>query len=464
MATTLTAAQVDRTSASQQPKQSFDWKNLWPLLKETFADWSKDNAMRLSAALALYAVLSLAPLLVISIKIMSIVLNKNAASTQVQGQMVSLIGPAGADAIKEMIQNSAQKGSGVIATTISTILLLFAAAGVFGELQDSMNTIWQVKARENQGVWGWIRNRFLSMAMVFGIAFLLLVSMFISTLLTTVAGSIAGKGSWIGAIVDIVVSLVALTALFAAIFKFLPDAKIDWKDVWLGALLTSALFTVGKYGLSLYFKFGTPQSAFGAAGSFAAVLLWVYYSSWILFFGAEFTQVYTKRHGRWIEPSKNAKAVNAGERAVHGMDVKTSPVKSAGKDESRRRPPRLALPRPAYSLAAAEDHPARQYALAAGGVVVGAVAGALGANYLLNDPRRPARKHVQAVELDRRLRAIEHKLGRVSRIKQYLQDMHVKERINEVERRVRSASTTARAQATGRPRWLVRVQDALAGR
>jgi membrane protein len=286
---------------------------VFTLLKKTASSWMTDNAMRLSAALALYTILSLAPLLVITIKITGVIWkNANSARQQIMHQMTNLMGTQAAQAIQPILEYGGKHRSGLLATIVSFAVLIFSATAVFNELQGSMNTIWGVKPKPKQGVWGFVRNRLLSLAMVFGIAFLLLVSMFVSTALEAVAKDLAGDTKWFGFTLDIVVSFGIVALLFAAIFKFMPDAKVPWDHVWVGALMTAALFSVGKYGLALYFKYGTPTSAFGAAGSFAAVLLWVYYSSFILFFGAEFTKVWSMERAHGIVPEDHAVKVDEG--------------------------------------------------------------------------------------------------------------------------------------------------------
>jgi membrane protein len=284
-------------------------------LKQTASEWMNDNAMRLSAALSLYTILSLAPLLVIMIKVIGLLWrNSDTARVIFLKQLTSLMGSdAASKAMEPMLSNSGKHGNGLLASVISFAVLIFSATGVFIELQNSMNAIWDVKPKPNQGLRGFVRNRLLSAGMVFGIAFLLLVSMFISTTLGAIAKDLAGGTKWFGFIFDVIVSFGVISLLFAGIFKFLPDAKVQWKHVWLGAILTAGLFTIGKYGLALYFKYGTPTSAFGAAGSLAAILLWVYYSSFILFFGAEFTKVWATAHGHAIVPDEHA--VKAGEQA-----------------------------------------------------------------------------------------------------------------------------------------------------
>jgi membrane protein len=268
-------------------------RSILQLLKQTGIEWMNDKAMRLSAALALYAIVSLAPLLVITVKVVGVIWrNKAVARTQVMDQMTSLMGAQAAKGIEPLLNSTSKPGSGVLATTISVIVLIFSATGVFVELEDSMNTIWHVKPKPGHGIWEFIKHRLLSLAMVFGMAFLLLVSMFVSALLAALARSVAGNANWLVLLLDVIVSFVVVSLIFAGVYKFLPEVDVQWSDVWHAAIGAGLLFTLGKYGLGLYFKYSATTSAFGAAGSLVAVLLWVYYSSFILFFGAEFTKVW----------------------------------------------------------------------------------------------------------------------------------------------------------------------------
>lgn len=330
--------------------------------------------MRLSAALALYTVLSLAPLLVITIKIVGLVLkNKDYAHDQITDQITDLLGWRIAQAIQPMIENVKNPGGGVIATVISSAVLLFSATGVFVELQDSMNTVWGVKPKPDRGIWDFVHHRLLSLGMVFGTGFLLLVSMFVTTLMDHVSTYIAGDRKWFGVFLDIIVSFGVVSVLFAAIFKFLPDVKLKWRNVWLGAVITSGLFTVGKYGLALYFRFGSPTSVFGAAGSLAAVILWVYYSSFILFFGAEFTKVWSMYHvGDRVVPEDHAVKVTEEDRARQGI-----PTEKRLQDVLANN--RLdAFPKPPHPPIARVHRPLGldAIALASAGLVVGIVIGA----------------------------------------------------------------------------------------
>jgi membrane protein len=296
----------------------------WNLIKGTVNDFLRDKAFRLSAALAYYAVFSLGPLLVIVISVACLVFEKEAVQGQVQQQLQTYLGPKAAEAVEQMIAGQ-KKGTSIAATVIGIATLLFAATSLFGQLQDAMNTIWEVKPKPGRGIKGFIRDRFLSFAMVLGIAFLLLISMVIAALLEAATGSIGKKfvlTEPVAHALNLVVSFGVVTLLFAMIFKLLPDATVNWRDVWIGAATTAFLFTVGKYLLGFYLGREATTSAYGAAGSFVIVLLWVYYSSVILFLGAEFTQVYATARGSRIVPSKNAMPATASERANEGMSAR----------------------------------------------------------------------------------------------------------------------------------------------
>ncbi|MEO7912595.1 MAG: YihY/virulence factor BrkB family protein [Roseiflexaceae bacterium] len=293
------------------------------LLKDTFSEWSEDKVPRLAAALAYYTAFALAPLLLIAISVAGLVFGREAASNQIGQQLSGLLGPSAAESINTMVAAAgADKGGGILASIIGIVTLLFAASGVFGELKDSLNTIWEVQPKPNQGFIATIKQRFFSFAMVVGVGFLLLVSLVLSTALGALGGIVAGDQadqSLIWKAVNFVVSFGVITLLFALIYKVLPDVKIQWRDVWIGALVTALLFTLGKAAIGWYLGRPGTTSTYGAAGSFVALLLWVYYSAQILFFGAEFTQVYAKAYGSQIEPAANAVPVTEEARAQQGI-------------------------------------------------------------------------------------------------------------------------------------------------
>ena len=280
------------------------------LFKQTASEWMEDDAPSLGAALAYYTVFSLAPLMTIAIAIAGFFFGKEAAQGQIFDELRGLLGEEGGKAVEEMVQSAnAQPTAGVVATIISVIMLLFGASGVFGQLQASLNAIWGVKAKPGRGVLGIIKDRLLSFGFTLVVGFLLLVSLLLTAGMALVADWIGGlmPGSEaLAYILNIVLSLSMITLLFATIFKFLPDAKIAWHDVWIGAFLTALLFTIGKFALGIYLGKSGVASSYGAAGSLIVLLLWVYYSSQILFFGAEFTQVYANRFGSRVAPADNA--------------------------------------------------------------------------------------------------------------------------------------------------------------
>ncbi|MEW5860950.1 MAG: YihY/virulence factor BrkB family protein [Cyanobacteriota bacterium] len=313
-------------------------KDILGLLKDTFTEWQEDKASRLAAALAYYTVFSLAPLVIIAIAIAALVFGQEAAEGGIEEQLRGLLGMQGAEAVEEMIANSRKAEQGTIATLISVGLLLFGASGVFGQLQDSLNTIWEVAPKPGRGIKGFIKDRFLSFAMVLGIGFLLLVSLILSAGLTAV-GDYLGHlipGLPFLQVLNFLISFGVVTVLFALMFRILPDAKIAWGDVWIGAAITSLLFTIGKYLLGLYLGNGSVGSTYGAAGSFVVLLLWVNYSAQILFFGAEFTQVYANKYGSRIVPSKNAVPLSEEARAKQGIP-RTDDIKAAAAQDQRDR-------------------------------------------------------------------------------------------------------------------------------
>jgi membrane protein len=242
-----------------------------------------------------------------------LIFGQEAAQGHILEQIANLVGPQSAAAIKDMIQRANQPTSGIVATAVAVATLLFGASGVFGQLQDSLNTIWGVEPKEGRGIWGYVKDRFLSFAALLGTAFLLLVSLVLSA-------ALAAFGKWFGGwlpapefvlqVLEFLVSFAVITGLFAMIFKVLPDARVAWSDVWVGAALTALLFTFGKFAIGLYLGKSDVGSAYGAAGSLVILLVWVYYSAQILLFGAEFTQVYAKAVGRQISPSEDAEVTD----------------------------------------------------------------------------------------------------------------------------------------------------------
>jgi len=279
------------------------------LLKETFSEFMADKAMRLSAALAYYSVFSLAPLLIIAIAIAGAVFGEDAARGAIEYQLTDAIGGDAARVVQDMVKAAYLEDKGVLMTVVGVAILLVTASVVFAQLKDAMNTVWGITVKPGRAVKGFLKSRLLALSMVPVIGFLLLVSLVISTATgaaTNWLGSALPVPGFIFQTLSFLVSLGVVTVLFALIFKILPDADIRWRDVWIGALITAILFTIGKLLLGLYLGREGAASAYGAAGALILLLSWVYYSANILMLGAEFTQVYARRSGHRIEPKKNA--------------------------------------------------------------------------------------------------------------------------------------------------------------
>jgi membrane protein len=292
----------------RQAKSTKDWSGtisrLWEiasLFEKAASQWLEDDCLRLSAAVSFYAVLSFAPLLAIVIRVMGVAHAKRFARQRILTLTTNLMGAQAADAIKPIIDGGATHGAATLATAASTAVLMFSATSVFIELKNAMNTIWDVQPavhktnRAKHLVREFIRTRLLSLAMVFILGFVLVASMFVSGVFTAFAQLIPDGSQWPAQLAGFCVSLVIEFVFFAALFKFLPDAIVKWKNVWHGALIAALLFSAGRYGLSVYFKYARIDNMYGAAGSMVAVFTWIYYSSFSLFFGAEFTKVWTRR-------------------------------------------------------------------------------------------------------------------------------------------------------------------------
>ena len=279
-------------------------KKVPSLLKATANEWNNDNAMRLAAALAYYTVFSLVPLVLAAIAISGLIFGREAATGKVFAELQSTVGPDVAAAVQEIIDAQKEPAKSYAGAILGFLMGLVGASGVFGELKNSLNEIWEVEEEKGNGIWLWIRGRFLSVGMVMGVCFLMLSSLMLNSFLAVAAKT---GFSWvppgvaiIGQTISFLLSFGFVTVLFAAMFKFLPRTPLLWRDVWVGAGVTAFLFTLGKFGLEQYLARAEVASGYGAAGALALLLVWVYYSAQIFFFGAEFTKVYTTRHGSRI--------------------------------------------------------------------------------------------------------------------------------------------------------------------
>jgi membrane protein len=319
-----------------------NFKSIWNLFKTAGSNWVDDKAPRLGAALSYYTVFAIPPLFVIILFVASLVLDPEKVRSMLFSEVGGLIGEKSAQAIQMAMQAQSQSSKGMVASIIAVVTLVVTATGLFIELQDALNTIWGVKAKPGQGIMGFIKNRLLSFAMVVGIGFLLLVSLVVSAGLAAFGKYMSGLVPGLDVLWNItnaVVSFAVISVLFAMIFKVLPDVKIRWRDVWVGAATTALLFTVGKFALGFYLGRNSTVSAYGAAGSLVLMLLWVYYSAQILFFGAEVTEVYANRFGTRLVPSEHAQWVSEADKAD-----KPAKVKAAQSAHAEREPGEPTLP------------------------------------------------------------------------------------------------------------------------
>jgi membrane protein len=277
---------------------------------ETVREFMGHRPMDLSAAVSYYTLLSLAPIVLVAVSVTGLLFRREAVEVRIVREMRGLVGESGAEVIQDVLRNASDPGKSTLSLVIGLVTLLAGATTVFVQLQDSLNRIWDVEAKpKKSAIWSFVRERLLSLAMVFGVGFLLLVSLLVSTALSAL-------GDWAGfsaldspaalRIVDTAISIGVVTLLFAMMFKYLPDAEVAWRDVWFGAIATSVLFTMGKYLIGLYLGRASVGSSYGAAGSIVVLLVWIYYASLIFFFGAELTHVASRRvHGR-VTPTEHA--------------------------------------------------------------------------------------------------------------------------------------------------------------
>jgi membrane protein len=327
-----------------------DAKAVFALLKDTFTEWGEDNAANLGAAVAYYTVFSLAPLLVIVIAIAGLVFGRQAVEGQVVGQVGGLVGTSGGQFIQTMVANASKPSAGIIATVVGVVTLVIGASGLFVALQASLNQVWEI-APKPRGVVATIKDRLLSFGMVVVIAFLLLVSLVISTALVAL-GKLLGGALPLPPVVleaiNFLISFVIIGFLFGLLFKELPDAEVSWHDVAIGGAFTALLFTIGKVALGIYLGLSGTASTYGAAGALVLILLWVYYSAQIVFFGAEFTQIYANRYGSKIRPAPDATSIADH---LHAKDLQPQtehtdrqPGQRVGEEKTRERRPAPAAP------------------------------------------------------------------------------------------------------------------------
>ena len=294
-------------------KSGFTFKKIFSLLKQTYKEWNEDDPFRLSAVVAYYAIFSLPALLIITVNVAGYFLGKEAVQGEISTQIGGMIGQEAANSIETMIANASQQGQSAIAIIIGIATLLFGATGVFYQLQISLNQIWGVEVNKDTGIKKLAIDRATSLGLIVALGFLLLISLVFTTILSSLS-------RWINTqlpdivlplfyVFEFLISLGVITLVFALMFKVLPDVKITWHDTWIGALITAIFFVIGKFAIGLYFGQSDPGSVYGVAGSVILIMLWVFYSCLIVFFGAEFTQVFARNYGSGIRPTSKSHRV-----------------------------------------------------------------------------------------------------------------------------------------------------------
>ena len=285
-------------------------RGIWDILKKSFTGFSNDRILKLSAALAYYTVFSVGPLLIVVIFLCSIFFGKEAVEGTIYGQIQGFVGHDAAMQLQEIIKSAAIAGKGKIAAIIGVITLLIGATSMFSEMQDSINMIWEIKTKPKSAIWLFIKTRLLSFGVIASLGFLLLVTLIISGLIEALSQRLQLHFHAVTVtffyILDLVLNFVVITVLFGVIFKVLPDARIKWKDIMAGAIATAILFMLGKFAISFYITKANVGNTYGTAGSLVILLVWIYYSSVILYFGAEFTKAYAIKYGSRITPNNYA--------------------------------------------------------------------------------------------------------------------------------------------------------------
>ncbi len=320
--------------------------SIWNNFKAAGSEFSQDKVTRLGAATAYYTAFSIAPLLVLIVGLAGLIWGQETVRRELAQQVQGLVGQKSAGVISSMM-SAQHKGGSLLATIVGGIALVLGATGAFSQLQDSLNTIWGVTTRPGQSIWAFISARVFSMATVLGIGFLLVVSLALSAFVNSFMhyiGNIISVPHWIVPILNEVVSFVVISVLFALMFKLLPDVKVRWRDVWAGAVGTALLFTIGKYLLGFYLSREASSSAYGAGSAFVIILLYIYYASLILYFGAEYTKVRAGRHGVRVQPSKYAVAMTDSDRVHQGIPTQQQVEDAARNPQTPAPAPRNQTP------------------------------------------------------------------------------------------------------------------------
>ena len=475
-----------RTALSQQ-RQSQQQSSWRAILKASATEWVDADSMTWAAAIACYTVLALAPMLVVAVKVGTFVLRQGNAVQKIRDAATQWIGPDGATAVGAILDRMAQQRSGTIAAIISGILIVVSVGGVFAEIQQAMNRVWKLKPKPGKALIAFVRARFKSIVVLGFAALLILASVVAAEAIKNWSKDLGMGWTFVGWTIDFVATVVVLTIIFGMVFKTVPDAEIEWHNTIVGALITAFLFALGKHGLTLYFKFAAPASAFGAVGSLAAVLIWIYYSAQIALFGAVFTEVYAKHRGRGVRPSKHAEFLSAcdetetatpsdeppwskptrpGPRSVVGQAGRRSPNEAGyAAVLGRHAPPTHAEAQLFVDPQAGSERAViRNLVVAGAGVVLGALLGGYGA-LQMRKPKSASPRQLADARLRRRLDAVQQRITRASRTQKYLEAEDVNERLDEIEQEIRSARSRRGRRLASRPLrrdpWTARLAEAV---
>lgn len=467
-------AATDVRTALAQQRQARQKRSWWSILKTSASEWSDADAMTWAAAIACYTVLALAPMLVVAVKIATVLLRGQSTAVQtIHDDVATMMGGEGANAISAILEKVVGQKGGWLASIISGILVIVSVGGVFSEIQQAMNRVWKLKPKPGQALGAFIRARLKSVVVLGIAAVVLLASLAVAGALHKFTAHFGAAGKFLAWGTDLVATLIALTLIFGLVFKTVPDAEIGWSITLIGAVITALLFAAGKYALALYFKYGAPTSAYGAVGSLAAILIWIYYSAQIVLFGAVFTQVYSKQRGLGVKPSKHARFLSECDETETATpsseDPGRKPERPTPRGRSGRTDPDYAAVLGRYAashskrgagveeMSAQQQMAARNLLVAGAGMAVGALIGGYSALQMRPKPAVDP-KRVAAAKLQRRLDRVQQKIGHASRMKRFLEQDNVNERLDVIESRIRVAAAKG-SKRVPRPAAAAKWQD-----
>lgn len=457
-ATNVRTALAEQRQSQKQQQQNRSW---FAILKASATEWMDADAMTWAAAIACYTVLALAPLLVVAVKVATIVLRQTNAIDNIRKAAGNWIGPDGATAIGAILDKMASQRSGTMAAIISGVLVIISVGGVFAEIQQALNRVWKLKPKPGGALMGFIRARLKSVVVLGFAALVVLASVVAVAWIKNLNNTSGTAGTVIHWVIEFVATIVVMTIIFGMVFKVVPDAQIGWRSTLWGAVMTAVLFALGKYGLAMYFKYAAPTSAFGAVGSLAAILIWIYYSAQIALFGAVFTQVFSKTRGYGVRPSKHAQFLKACDETETATPSQAAPGNKPERPTPRRQPGLAGGRKPAdpgyaavlgqyvpsshaqgpfaFDAEAGQEQAVVQNLIVAGaGVAFGALLGGYGAMQLRR-PKAPPAKQVAQARLQRRVDTVDQKVAHASRIKQFLERKDANDRLDEIRRRIRDS-------------------------